>query len=372
MTSFTPSRLTLARRRRGLTKTELAEHAEVTVRIVTEWEAGRRTPTENNLGRAAAALQFPVSFFSQPDIEVPDPQAVSFRSMASMTAAQRDAALGAGALAYALSNWIEERFDLPQVNLPDMRGEAPETAARALRERWTIGFHPVRSMVHVLEANGIRVFSLAEKCLEVDAFSSWNGGKPFVFLNTIKTAEHSRFDAAHELGHLVLHRHGPPSDRTAEREADAFASAFLMPAETIRAYVPAMATMRTLIQLKTTWAVSLAALAHRSHKLGKLTDRHYRGICIEINRRGRANEPNPIPNRETSQVLQKVFAALRDEGVSKADVASALHVFQKDVDELVFGLVMTAVEVAAPRPSGAYVPPPSPRPAFPPLRLVKS
>lgn len=373
MNPFTPSRLTLARRRRGLTKTELAEHAQVTARIVTEWEAGRRTPTENNLGRVAAALQFPVSFFSQGDLEVPDPGAVSFRSLASMTAAQRDAALGAGALAYALSAWIEERFDLPQVNLPDMRGMAPEDAARAMRERWAIGLHPVRSMVHLMEANGVRVFSLAEKCLEMDAFSSWNGGKPFCFLNTMKTAEHSRFDCAHELGHLVLHRHGAPSDRTAEREADAFASAFLMPTETVRAYVPEMATMRTLIQLKSNWAVSVAALAHRSHKLGKLTDRHYRGICIDISRRGRANEPNPIPNRETSQVLQKVFAALREDGVSKADVAASLHVFQKDIDELVFGLVLTAVEAMESRPASVYVPPPAPppRPFFPPLRLVK-
>ena len=47
--------------------------------------------------------------------------------------------------------------------------------------------------------------------------------------DTNKTAEHSRFDAAHELGHLVLHRHGPPRGIEAERQANAFASAFLMP-----------------------------------------------------------------------------------------------------------------------------------------------
>jgi len=52
------------------------------------------------------------------------------------------------------------------------------------------------------------VCSLAEQCREVDAFSLWRHGSPFVFLNTQKTPEHSRFDVAHELGHLVLHRHG--------------------------------------------------------------------------------------------------------------------------------------------------------------------
>ena len=55
-------------------------------------------------------------------------------------------------------------------------------------------------MLHVLEAKGVRVFSLAENTRNVDAFSSWREERPFVFLNMQKTAERSRFDAAHELG----------------------------------------------------------------------------------------------------------------------------------------------------------------------------
>jgi len=35
------------------------------------------------------------------------------------------------------------------------------------------------------------------------------------FLNTYKTSEHSRYDAAHELGHLTLHRH---ATRMAEKQ----------------------------------------------------------------------------------------------------------------------------------------------------------
>ncbi|WP_376773772.1 ImmA/IrrE family metallo-endopeptidase [Rhizobium mongolense] len=72
-----------------------------------------------------------------------------------------------------------------------------------------------QNMVHLL----VRVFSLVENTRTVDAFSVWRGIRPFVFLNTIKTSEHGRFDAAHELGHLVLPRHGGPSGRRAEDEA---------------------------------------------------------------------------------------------------------------------------------------------------------
>jgi hypothetical protein len=61
------------------------------------------------------------------------------------------------------------------------------------------------------------VFSLSVDAAEVEAFSMWKEGAPFIFLNTGKSAEHGRFDAAHELGHLVLHRHEAPSGREADR-----------------------------------------------------------------------------------------------------------------------------------------------------------
>jgi len=38
-----------------------------------------------------------------------------------------------------------------------------------------------------------------------------------------------------------------------------------------------------------------------------------------------------------------VFAALRKEGVSKEEVAEALRVHPKDIDELVFGLALTSL-----------------------------
>src|SRR4029077_3081434 len=118
---------------------------------------------------------------------------------------------------------------------------------------------------------GVRVFSLSLDAAEVDAFSMWRQRTPFVFLNTKKSAEHSRFDAAHELGHLVLHRHGSPQGREAEREANAFASAFLMPRATVLANMPRLATVDRLIKLKKYWAVSVAALAYRLHAVGVLS-----------------------------------------------------------------------------------------------------
>ncbi|MGK3987783.1 ImmA/IrrE family metallo-endopeptidase [Sorangium sp. So ce136] len=369
MGSFNPARLILARERRGLNKSRLAERVGVTAQSLINYEAGRTVPTEPTLAKIADALSFPRAFFDGPEIPKPSIDASSFRALSTMTAAQRDAALGAGALAFEVCRWIEQRFSLPPAKLPDLRGMGPEEAAASLRESWGLGLLPIRSVVHLLELYGVRVFSLSEQSREVDAFSLWHGETPFCFLNTTKSAEHGRFDAAHELGHLVLHRHGAPSGRAAEHEADTFASAFLMPRSSVRSEVPSAASLRHLIALKKKWNVSVAALANRSHKVGVLSDWHYRGLCIEMGKRGyRTAEPDPMPNRETSQILHKVFAALREDGLSKADIAKDLCLYTNDVDAIVFGLVLTPIDgggTAADRPGAPPRTPPS-------LRLVKS
>jgi Zn-dependent peptidase ImmA (M78 family)/DNA-binding XRE family transcriptional regulator len=342
---FNPSRLTLARKRRGLTMTKLAALIGVELRSVSAYEKGEFSPDTERLAAISSALGFPVSFFYGEAVDEPTPDIASFRALSKMTAAQRDTALGSGAIALMLNDWIEQRFQLPAHDLPDLSREAsPEAAAQALRAAWGLGELPIKNMIHLLEAKGIRVFSLSIDAAEVDAFSMWRQSTPFVFLNTGKSAEHGRFDAAHELGHLVLHRHGSPQGREAEREANSFASAFLMPQASVLAEAPHMATVDRLIQLKRTWGVSVAALTYRLHTVGALSDWHYQSLFVEISKRGyRKSEPNE-GQRETSQVLQKVFAALRDEDISKSDIASELCVTVEEIDQLVFGLALTGLK----------------------------
>jgi orotate phosphoribosyltransferase-like protein len=42
-------------------------------------------------------------------------------------------------------------------------------------------------------------------------------------------------------------------------------------------------------------------------------------------------------------MFQKVFAALKNEGLSRSDVADELHVRSEDLDALLFGLILTGV-----------------------------
>src|ERR1700722_15291970 len=120
---FNPSRLTLARKRRGMTKTKLASKIGVELRSMSAYENGEFRPEDENVDRLARTLAFPRSFFFGGDLDEPTPDVASFRALKRMTAAQRDTALGSGAMALLLNSWVEKRFDLPRASLPDLSRE---------------------------------------------------------------------------------------------------------------------------------------------------------------------------------------------------------------------------------------------------------
>jgi Zn-dependent peptidase ImmA (M78 family) len=335
---FTPSRLTLARERRRLTKKALAESIGVTAHTVLRYESGDIEPPDESVDRLSKALAFPREFFFAPDVDRLPDDAASFRSMSAISAKERDAATAAGSLAYMVSDWVEERFGLPEPDLIDLDGDAPEIAAQSLREAWALGDQPIKNMVHLLEAKGVRLFSMAENTMAVDAFSVWRAERPYVFLNTMKSAERSRYDSAHELGHLVLHKHGGPKGRKAEEEADLFAAEFLMPRDDVEATFPRIHTLNQIIEGKKRWGVSVMALIVRLGKLGIITDWQYRNFAIQATECGyRKTEPFCRP-RELSIVWKKVLMALWSEKTTKEDIARQLLIPTDELENLLFGL----------------------------------
>ena len=335
------NRLTVARKRRGLTKKELAKRIGVTPHTVLRYESGEiAEPGSPIIAKLVAVLGFPREFFDGDDLEEPSLRSVSFRSLTTMPARDRDSALAAGLLAYLFSDWVDERFELPEAALIDLGGEDPECAARSLRQEWQLGEQPIRDVVRLLESKGVRMFSLAEQTRTLDAFSVWRNTKqPYVFLNTMKSAERSRFDACHELAHLVLHRHGGPQGREAEREADRFASSFLMPASDVLAMLPRARSLKEIMMHKRRWGVSVMALIYRLYQLECLSPWQYRTFCIQATEFGyRANEPHSMP-REISSLWPMVLTELWKERIRREDIAAALHIPAEELENLIGDLV---------------------------------
>lgn len=345
---FHPQRLILARQRRGLTKTALARAVGVEPRSVQAWEsdASDTVPTRRHLERIAEELRFPTDFFLAGDVDLVAPSAVSFRAVSRLAAYRRDIALSTGTFGIMLAEWIGDQFDLPGPNVPDVTDLEPRHAAEAVRAAWGLGVQPVPNLIHLCEAAGVRIFALVEECRDVDAFSFWHDHMPFMFIDTTKSAERRRRDVAHELGHLLLHRgHDAPQGRDAEDEADAFANNFLLPESAVLATQLYRPTLEQIQREKLVWRVSAMSLIRRLHDVELITDWIYKRLCIEAGKRGFRSREDDIP-AESSQLLGKVIKTLRDEGMPLTGIAQELDVDPQDLDDLLFGLALTAMDGA--------------------------
>lgn len=337
---FNSQRLRLARSRRKLTSQKLAAAAGISPVTLSRLENRNNQPEPHTVEALARALDYPVGFFYRDELDEVDRSDASFRSLKAMTAKERDGALAAASLAFSISDKIDEKFGLPPSDVPNLSHEmTPQSAASTLRAHWGLGDRPIGNMIDLLEAKGVRVYSLTENTVRVDAFSCWRGGVPYVFLNTLKSSEHSRFDAAHELGHLCMHQHGGSAHKSAEPEANSFAGNFLMPPSDVRARVTRVGSLREIQTHKKRWGVSLAALTYQLSKLGVLTEWQARSFYIQMNKEGsRTIEPDPMPF-ESSHIWRTVFRELWAERITRTDIAGELDLPEDEFESLIFGLV---------------------------------
>jgi len=149
-----------------------------------------------------------------------------------------------------------------------------------------------------------------------------------------------------------------------EHKANAFASAFLMPKESVEANQPPTYTISYLMKLKHYWGVSLVAVAYRFNSLRLVSEWSYRSLCIDIAKRGyRTKEPEPM-ERETSLLLTKVFDILTSQKQGRREIAETLCLSVDDINALTFQLTRLSV-VAGGAPSQRSTPRQPPK-----LRLV--
>lgn len=326
-----------------MSKKGVAEAIGVTPNTIHRYETGESSPPDETAEKLAVLLKFPAKFFYGKDVDEPRRDNASFRGMANKSGKVMDAALASGALAFLLDDWIGAEFYRSEVNLLELPQESPEAAAMMLRQHWQLGDKPIKNMVHLLEANGVRVFSLAENTMAVDAFSLWRDNIPYVFLNRQKSAERSRFDAAHELAHLCLHRHGgalsPYQDSAIEKQANAFAGAFLMPETDLKTFCTGqLIGVDHLVRFKRRWRVSAAALNYRANEIGLIPEGRCNSNYVEMSRRGwLKREPDGIA-REQSFVWQEIINDLNGRGITKSKIADFAGVPPAEIEALLFGL----------------------------------
>ena len=150
----THTRISLARRRRAMSKKGLADAIGVTPNTILRYEAGEIDPPEDKVEKIARCLHFPKEFFDEREIDEPRRDNASFRGMASKTARVMDAALASGTIAFLLDDWIDRLFNRPAPDIPDCHDVDPQTAAMLLRQHWRLGDKPIANMIICLSSMG--------------------------------------------------------------------------------------------------------------------------------------------------------------------------------------------------------------------------
>jgi Zn-dependent peptidase ImmA (M78 family)/transcriptional regulator with XRE-family HTH domain len=322
------ARLQAGRELRGKSQTALARDAGVTAAAISQFENGHARPAPATLLKISSALDLPVGYFARRAGAHDAPEAY-FRSLRSTSATERRRAAALVGLVHELVHAVEEHVALPPVDLPENTSAADddevEAAAAAAREHLGLdATSPVPDVLRLLEKHGVVAARFRVDAEKMDAFSVAYPDRPIVVLGADKGhRDRSRFDAAHELGHLVMHGPDQAGTKEAEAQAHKFAAAFLLPADGIRHDLPARVDWECLIVLKRKWEVSLAALLMRARTLGAMTPETYTQAMKTMSaRRWRKDEPGPLGPPEKPVLLATAIEVAQQHGVTLDDLAA--------------------------------------------------
>ena len=305
---FQPARLRLARELAQRSQAELVKRTGLSAAAISQYESGSARPSTDAIAKLADSLDVSPAFLTK---SVQDTHDGFFRSLRRSTVADRRRARAFAVLIHDLAPEIPDiaQADVPSLPVADLSDQlSPIEAARKTREHWGVPPGRIENMVQLLEAHGIIVVTLPLGSPDVDAFSLPFADHPVVVLGTDKDDRaRSRFDAAHELGHLVMHRQHAWGIKAVEDQAHAFAAEFLMPADDIAPELPARADWPKLFDLKMDWHVSLAALLMRARTLGIMAPPDYLNAVKAASARGwRRYEPVDIGAREKTNIADRL------------------------------------------------------------------
>ena len=309
--SFNGQRLRQARLYKGLSINDLAELLGVSKQAISQYETSNVTPDFDKMRIITNKLNFPSSYFFQEDSFDINAKTTYFRALLSANKnarLQQVVKIKHLAMIYEiLSNYLE----FPQLNIPDISESLNsdeidyDAIAQKVREYWGISKKPIEDFPYLLEKNGIIVASYPVSQDNIDAYSqkiNIDGQDKFIIVlsDDKNSAVRSNFDAAHELGHILLHDWNLDLEELSredfkkqEKQANNFAAAFLLPKETFLKDVSLYPRdLKYYIELKRKWKVSISAMLIRANKLGVINDNQYQYLMKQMAfNKWRQNEP---------------------------------------------------------------------------------
>lgn len=366
---FYGARLKNARMYRGLTLTELAKRTEISKQSLSLYENDNNTPDHMKVRDLASELSFPYDYFFQKDNYITKTETTYFRSLASAT--KKDRTAQSIKLEYVAKMYeiLLEYISFPVMNLPSVNFEGyddvfecespeaiqeMENIAETVRKYWEVGTGPIKDFQYLLEKNGIIVTGFDTKEDKIDAFSQRTivAGNDIYFIAVAlgnRPEGRIRFDMAHELGHILLHPWSEDLEaitkdefKARERQANMFASAFLLPRSSFGKDIVAYPTDLQYYQfMKKKWKVSIQAMIYRTHQLGIMSDNQYQYLMRQVSKNGwRQREPGDEPYSLNENIFQGAIDLLIEKNVLSPKQILELYkrsgvtLYPEDIEEL--------------------------------------
>lgn len=298
------TRLKDARVVNGYTAKEVAESIGISPQALSLYELGKSTPSLEIFNKLVIKYGLPVSFYYKPNYDNSMDSAIYFRKFTAATKSKRDEA-------ETLSKWfvhdiiaeLNKTVKLPvvdplfdkiktSVNI-DLDNFDYEKMAKIIRREWGLGNEPLNDLMYELEKRGI-IICILELDDDIDGFSYWSAGRPFMFLNANNNFFRLRMSMAHELCHLFFH--GAVEDikndlKKIENDAKNFAGAFLLPDVTCQKYFNSI-SLQEFQYLKPQLKISIAGMLKRCEQLGFISEDRALSLNKQISaKRWRKVEP---------------------------------------------------------------------------------
>lgn len=347
-------RLRQARLATGLSLEQLANRLRrpVTKQALSKLESARAKPSMTTLADLSEALGVGATWLlSRPQITV---RWIGYRKHSTLPKGKQDSITAVATKRIEGELRLRTLFGAGTTGAMPTKIEAAslqaaEEAANQVRKAWGLGDGPISGLVETLEERGVVVLAWRET-EKFDGLSGWaNDDTPVLVVNAIRPPDRVRFDAAHELGHLVIACADPEADQ--EALAHRFAAALLVPRSAALQELGQRRRNLSLPELgllKQRWGLSMQAWARRAKDCGIINDTTYRRLNIQFRTRGwHRQEPYDYEGVEEPLLFRRMlWRALEERIVSRNEAREMLPGYDMTPEARLAGAEPSLAELA--------------------------